>query len=45
MSRRVVQNEKESFDSCGGEGSAGADGRWLGRGAVEMSIDVNEAIM
>ena len=25
--------------------SAGADGRWLGRGAVEMSIDVNEAIM
>ena len=42
----ITENSPEEIsDFRGWEGSAGADGRWLGRGAVEMSIDVNEAIM
>ena len=41
----ITENSPEEIlDFRGWEGSAGADGRWLGRGAVEMSIDVNERI-
>ena len=45
MSRRVVQNEEETCVACGWKGRTGADGRWLGIGAVGRGNDVDKAIM